>query len=39
VTRVGSVIQKLALVVSGDGCDTSGLSYLEVGTRGDRRRL
>jgi hypothetical protein len=39
VTRVGSVIQKLALVVTGDGCDTCGLSYPEVGTRGERRRL
>jgi hypothetical protein len=39
VTRVDSVIQKLALVVTGDGCVTSGLSYPEVGTRGDGRRL
>jgi hypothetical protein len=39
VTRVGSVIQKLALLVSEYGCNTSGLSYPEVGTPGDGRRL
>jgi hypothetical protein len=39
VTRVDSVIQKLALLVSGYGCDTSELSYPEVGTRSERRRL